>query len=200
MSASKSSTVSGRKERFVARIADFLIGRRRILSIVFAAMTLFFAWSATNVKLDPGFLKLIPVKHEYMVTMMDYMKDFSGANSLLVNLRWKGEGEIYNKPFMDALQKATDDVFFIPGINRTKVSSLFTPNTWYVEITEYGFAGEPVVPARYSAQPEELAQVRKNVALSGHIGLLVANDLKGAMIRADLQETDVGNPEVAARF
>ncbi|MGH8458134.1 MAG: efflux RND transporter permease subunit, partial [Nevskiales bacterium] len=163
-------------------------------------MTLFFGWSASHVKLDPGFLKLIPIKHEYMVTMFDYIKDFSGANTLLVNLRWRGEGDIYNKPFMDAMQKATDEVFFIPGINRTKVSSIFTPSTYYIEITEDGFNGEPVVPARYSAQPEELAQIRKNVALSGQIGLLVANDGKGAMIRADLQEVDVGSPEVAARF
>ena len=113
-------------------------------------MTMFFGWSASNVKLDPGFLKLIPIKHPYMKTMMEYMKDFSDANTLLVNLRWKGEGDIYNKPFMDAMQKATDDVFFIPGINRTQVSSIFTPSTYYIEITEDGFKGEPVVPARFS--------------------------------------------------
>ncbi len=189
-----------RMERIVTRIADVLINRRHLLSILFAAMTLFFGYSATNVRLDPGFLKLIPIEHPYMRTMFDYMQDFSGANMLLVNLRWKGEGDIYNREFMDALQKATDDVFFIPGINRTKVSSLFTPSTYYIEITEYGFAGEPVVPARYSGQPEELAEVRKNVGLSGQIGLLAANDLKGAMIRADLQEVDVDEPEVAARF
>ncbi|AXQ31642.1 RND family transporter [Solimonas sp. K1W22B-7] len=177
-------------ESIVGRIADVLIGRRRVFAVIFAIITALFAASATRVKLDPGFLKLIPIKHEYMRTMMDYMRDFSGANTLLVNLRWKGEGDIYNKEFMDALQGATDEVFYIPGVNRTKVSSLFTPSTYYIEITEQGFNGEPVVPAKYSGLPEELAQVRKNVALSGQIGLIVANDLKGAMIRADLQDYD----------
>ncbi|PPE74372.1 transporter [Solimonas fluminis] len=177
-------------ESFVGRVADILIGRRKILAVVFGIVTVLFAASATRVKLDPGFLKLIPIKHEYMRTMMDYMRDFSGANTLLVNLRWKGEGDIYNKEFMDALQGATDEVFYIPGVNRTKVSSLFTPSTYYIEITEQGFNGEPVVPAKYSGTPEELEQVRKNVALSGQIGLIVANDLKGAMIRADLQDYD----------
>lgn len=180
--------------RMVEGISHVLIGRRHLLSIVFAAMTAFFGWSATHVKLDPGFLKLLPVKHEYMRTMMEYMKDFSGANTLLVNLRWKGEGDIYNKEFMDDLRKATDDVFFIPGINRTHVTSLFTPSTWYLEITEDGFRGEPVVPARFSATPEELERVRHNVTLSGQIGLLVANDLKGALIRADLQDVDPNAP------
>ena len=183
-----------RVNRMVEGISNVLIGRRHLLSIVFALMTAFFAVSATKVKLDPGFLKLLPVKHEYMRTMMEYMKDFSGANTLLVNLRWKGPGDIYNKEFMDDLRKATDDVFFIPGINRTHVTSLFTPSTWYLEITEDGFRGEPVVPAKFSATPEELERVRHNVTLSGQIGLLVANDLKGSLIRADLQDVDPDAP------
>ncbi|MGH8430741.1 MAG: efflux RND transporter permease subunit, partial [Solimonas sp.] len=182
--------MSSKMERFVTRVADILIGKRKILAVVFAVITVLFAASATRIKLDPGFLKLLPIKHEYMRTMMEYMKDFSGANTLLVNLRWKGEGDIYNKEFMEALQKATDEVFYIPGVNRTKVSSLFTPSTYYIEITESGFNGEPVVPARYSGTPEQLAQVRKNVALSGQIGLIVSNDQKSAMIRADLQDYD----------
>ena len=208
-----------RSDAFVARCADFLMAWRRSLGVLFALVTLAFGISATQVRLDPGFLKLIPVKHEYMQTMMAYMDDFSGANTILVNLRWTGEGEaacaasasdtrntderpamdgsaepcyddIYNPIFMEALRKATDEVFFIPGINRTKVSSIFTPNVYYIEITEAGFKGEPVVPARYSGTPEELDRVRKNVEHSGQIGQLVANNLKGAMIRADLHEYD----------
>jgi predicted RND superfamily exporter protein len=179
-----------RLDRAVERISDVLIRLRHPLSALFLAITVFFGYSATHVKLDPGFLKLIPIEHPYMRTMMEYMRDFSGANTLLVNLQWKGEGDIYNAEFLEALRKATDDVFFIPGVNRTKVSSIFTPNVYYIEITEYGFNGEPVVPARYSGQPEELAEVRKNVTLSGQIGFLVANDFKSALIRADLQEYD----------
>jgi predicted RND superfamily exporter protein len=189
-----------RLERLVARIAGILTGYRRILSVIFIAATGFFGWSATHVKLDPGFLKLIPIKHEYMQTMMEYMKDFSDANMLLVNLRWNGKGDIYNRDFMEAMRKATDDVFFIPGINRTQVASLFTPSTYYIEITEDGFKGEPVVPARYSGTDEELERIRRNVGNSGQIGLLVANDQKGALIRANLQDVDADNPAAAEAF
>ncbi|MDB5967750.1 MAG: family transporter [Hydrocarboniphaga sp.] len=194
MSAAAGGVIDRIVEKTVNQFADLLIGLRDLWSVIFAAMTLFFAYSATHVQLDPGFLKLIPVQHEYMRTMMYYMKDFSGANTLLVNLRWKGDGDIYNPEFMKAMQEATDEVFFIPGINRTKVSSIFTPNTIYLEITEDGFNGEPVVPARFSATPEELAKVRHNVGLSGQIGLIVANDGKSALIRADLQDFDPNAP------
>ncbi len=186
-------------DRFVNRLSDVLIGQRHLLAALFTAMTLFFGWSATRVQLDPGFLKLIPIKHPYMKTMMEYL-DFSGANTLLVNLRWKGEGDIYNAKFMSGMQKITDDVFFIPGVNRTKVTSIFTPSTYYIEITEYGFDGKPVIPAEFSGEPEQLDVVRKNVALSGQIGLLVANDHKSALVRADLQDVDTGNPAKAEAF
>src|SRR5581483_4154223 len=41
-----------------------------------------------------------------------------------------------------------------------------------------------------SGTPEELDQVRSNVARSGQIGRLVSNDLKSALIRAELSEVD----------
>ena len=184
-----------RMDSVVAKLSDILIAQRRILTVVFVAITLFFGYSATKVRLDPGFLKLIPVKHEYMKTMMEYLEDFSGANTILVNLRWKGEGDLYNAQFLDAMRKATDEVFFIPGINRTHVASIFTPNTYYIEITEDGFKGAPVVPAKFSGQPEELEQVRRNVGLSGQVGLIVSVDQKSALIRADLQDYDPKKPQ-----
>lgn len=179
-----------RTEQVVRRMADGLIGYRRVLSVLFVCVTLFFAWSATHVRLDPGFLKLIPVNHPYMVTMMDYIDDFSGANRVLVSLQWKGKGDIYNPKFMKAMQEATDDVFFIPGVDRTSVKSLFTPDTYYIEVTEEGFRGEPVVPKTYSGTQKQLDQVRQNVEKSGQIGILVSNNHKAALIRADLQEYD----------
>ena len=176
-------------DRIVAGFADGLLSRRKFFAGLFGLITLFFAWSASNVKLDPGFLKLIPIEHEYMVTMMDYMDEFSGANMLLVNVRWTGEGDMYNPEFFEVLEKVTNDVFFIPGIDRTKVSSLFTPDTYYIEVTEEGFQGRPVVPAEYAGKPEQLERIRSNVENGGQIGLLVANDLKGALIRACLLYT-----------
>ena len=189
-----------RMEGFVNRCSELLLGWRKPLSALFAVITLAFGWSATHIKLDPGFLKLIPIEHPYMKTMFDHLTNFSAANSLLVNLRWKGEGDIYNPEFMEAMRKVNDDVFFIPGINRVLVSSIYTPNTYYIEITEDGFKGEPVVPAKFSGQPEELERVRHNVKLSGQIGLLVSNDGKSALIRASLLDVDAGNPAVAEAF
>jgi len=68
-------------------------------------------------------------------------------------LRVKGAGgDIYTPEFMRALKGATDDVFFIPGVDRATVTSLFTPNVRFVEVVEDGFAGGNVVPASFKAR------------------------------------------------
>ncbi|CAG2157982.1 hypothetical protein LMG31506_06192 [Cupriavidus yeoncheonensis] len=180
----------GRLGRFVDACASVLMRRRRLLLLLCLAVTMALGFSATRLRLDPGFNKMIPLQHPYMQVFTKYASTFSGANTVLVSLRWKGDGDIYNAAFMDKLRHATDEVFFIPGVDRSRVFSLFTPNVRYTEVTEAGFRGDVVVPGRFSGAPDELDKVRRNVARSGQIGRLVSNDLKSALIRAELRETD----------
>ncbi|HGX94297.1 MAG TPA: RND family transporter, partial [Candidatus Tenderia sp.] len=86
----------------------------------------------------------------------------------------------------------TDEVFFIPGVDRTRVTSLFTPNVRFTEVVEDGIAGGNVIPADFEATPEGLATVRQNILKAGIVGRLVANDFSGALISVQLQEF---NPE-----
>ncbi|SDH70756.1 efflux RND transporter permease subunit [Pseudomonas panipatensis] len=179
-----------RTERLVAALARGLIAHRLALGLLFVLLTLGLGASALHTRLDPGFHKLIPVSHPYMAAFHDHGTTFSGANRIMVSVHWKGPGDIYNGEFLNVLRKVTDEVFFIPGVNRSRVRSLFTPNVRYIEVTESGFTGDVVVPAHFEADAAGLAQIRSNVAKSGEIGQLVANDLRSAMIQADLLEVD----------
>ena len=201
MSSAKSAV-----NRVVERIADLLIAWRKGLLALFVLLTLALGYSATHTQLDPGFNKQIPVRNEFMVNFLNFSQYFTGANRFLVSVKWKGEGDIYNREYLDTLNKVTGDVFFINGVSRASVTSLFTANVRYIEITEEGFFGDVVVPPRFTGSTEDLAQVRSNIARSGQIGRLVSNDLKSSMVRADLQDLDpqTGKPvsyaEVAKRL
>ncbi len=177
-------------QRLVNLCAERLLAHRKPLLGLFLLITLALGYSATQVRLDPGFNKQIPVRHAYMLNFLDFSRIFTGANRLLVSVHWKGEGDIYNPEFLQTLQQVTDDVFYISGVSRPSVTSLFTPNVRYIEITEDGYVGDLVVPPQYAATPEDLQQVRSNAARSGQIGRLLANDLKSAMVTADLQDVD----------
>ena len=200
------SKAQTRVARCVEATANGLMIGRKGWLLLFVLLTLGLGYSATHTQLDPGFNKQIPVRHAYMVNFLRFSQYFTGANRFLVSVRWKGEGDLYNPEFLDTLRKVTDDVFFISGVNRASVISLFTANVRYIEITEQGFYGDVVVPPRFSGSDADLAQVRSNAAASGQIGRLVANDLKSAMVRADLQDIDpqtgkaVDYAEVAERL
>ena len=188
----KSNNKSRRIDNMVEWSADRLLSWRKPLLAVFLLITIGLGYSATGIRLDPGFNKQIPVNHPFMQNFLGYTETFSGANTILVSVRWEGEGDIYNPEFLETLRKVTDEVFFIPGVRRASVSSLFTPDVRYIEVTEQGYTGDVVVPPHFSGTPEDLQQVRRNTERSGQIGRLVANDLSAAMVRADLQEI---NPE-----
>lgn len=181
---------ASRTQALIARMAHTLIAWRNTIAVVTTLITLVLGASALRTHLDAGFNKLIPLRHAYMAAFLEHSTTFSGANRVLVNVRWKGEGDIYNEAFLKTLRTVTDEVFFTPGVNRAQVFSLFTPNVRYIEVTENGFVGEVIIPSRFTPNAEGLAHVRSNVAKSGQIGRLVSTDLKSAMVRADLLEID----------
>lgn len=179
-----------RTTRFVNRFARLLIRVRKPLGVLFIAITITLGLSALNTHFDAGFDKQIPQNHEFMKAFNDYSDEFTGANRILISLDWKGEGDIYNAAFMEKLKNANDEIYFIPGVNRSTVRSLFSPAVRYSEVTEFGFMGGEVIPSRFIANEEGLAQVRSNVSKSGQIGNLVSNDQSSAMVQAELLEFD----------
>lgn len=181
--------------RLVDCLARHLIRFRVPIGLLLLALTLLLAWAATQTRFDAGLTKLLPQNHEFMAAYHDHAENFTGSNRVMISLEWQGDGDIYNAEFMERLRQATDEVYFTPGINRTTVRSLFTPETRYLEVTEYGFMGGEVIPSRFTGSPEHLAQVRSNVEKSGQIGNLVANDLGAAMVQAELLEFDPATGE-----
>jgi len=163
---------------------------RRTMLALFAVVTALLAYSAiVGLRVDAGFAKMIPLEHPYMKTFTQYQKTFGGANRVLVAVMQK-DGDIFNPSFFKSLKGVTDDVFFIPGVDRPTVTSLFTPNVRFIEVVEDGFAGGNVIPATFKGTPEDLETVRKNILKSANVGRLVSNNFRGALVRAELLEVD----------
>ena len=179
---------------FIDGLGRLLFGYRRLFLALFLLVTVALGYSSTRLYVDAGFEKMIPLQHEYMQTFLAYRDTFGGANRVLVALR-QHEGEIYNPEFFETLKAVTDEVFFIPGVDRATVTSLFTPNVRFIEVVEEGFAGGDVIPAGFQGTPEELVTIRGNVLKSGQLGRLVANDHSGAMVTAELLEIDPSTGE-----
>ena len=174
----------------ITRAVEGLLFRNRLLVIIaFAIITGVMAWSASRLRIDAGFAKQLPLQHEYIRTFVQYQDQFGGANRVILALMSR-EGDMFTPEFFAALRELTDDVFFVPGVDRSSVTSVMTPNVRFVEVLEDGFAGGNVLPADFEPTPEGLAIVRQNIIKSGKVGQLVANDFSGAIVSAQLLEID----------
>jgi predicted RND superfamily exporter protein len=178
------------------RVATILINTRYAIVGVFAVITLGMMLAMSQLRIETGFKKQLPLEHEYMQTFLQYEREFGGANRVLVALTAK-DGEMFTPRFFEAFEEVTNQVFFIPGVDRASVRSIFTPNVRFVEIVEDGFAGGNVIPSDFAPSPEMFERVRSNIVKSGEVGRLVSNDFSGAMVWANLLEE---NPQTGERL
>jgi predicted RND superfamily exporter protein len=171
--------------------------RKRVMVLVaFVLASIFLVFQASQIKLDAAFEKHIPLNHTYMKTYLEYRENFGGANNVLISV-CDTEGDIFNESFFGALKGVHDQLFFIPGVDRIQVKSLYSPSTRFVEIVEDGFAGGPVIPANFQPDSQGLAVVKANIEKAGIVGSIVADDYSCAMVKASLMDTD---PQTGARL
>lgn len=180
--------------KIISLIENLIFKRREFVISLFFIITIFMAWSVTHLKVDAGFSKMLPLQHDYMKTFVKYRDEFGGANRVLVALT-VNDGDIFTPEFFKALKLATDEVFFIPGVDRARVTSLFTPNVRFTEVVEDGISGGNVIPDDFQYSESDLQQVRQNILKAGILGRLVANDFTGALISAQLLEVDPNTGE-----
>ncbi|KAA2285028.1 efflux RND transporter permease subunit [Arenimonas fontis] len=194
-----------------ARFAEKLVfSNRPLILVLFAAVTVAMLYFASQLKVDAGFKKQIPLQHEYMQTFLEYEADFGGANRVLVAVIAR-DGDMFDQRFMRTLENVTNEVINLDATDDARSRSLFTPNVRFIEVVEDGLSGGNVIPATFTpnvegfqATDEDFETIRGNIVKAGIVGRLVARDYSGAMIWADLiPESDVNKvdyQEVARQF
>lgn len=145
-------------------------------------LTLLLGWQATHLRLNASFEKTIPTQHPYIANYLAHKSDLAGqGNALRIVVETTG-ASIFDKDYLDRLQKLNDEIFLLPGVDRPFMKSLWTSNTRWVAVTEDGLDGNTVMGDSYDGSPAALAEVRANVERSGEIGQLVAADFKSSVI------------------
>jgi len=178
------------------RIEVGLFRHKILVLMLFIITSAFFLYQATQIRLDASFTKNIPLNHSYMKTYLKHRANFGGANNILISV-CDSNGDIFNADFFNALKGVHDKLFFIPGVDRIQVKSLFSPNTRFVEVVEDGFAGGPVIPADFQPSETGLAVVKSNIEKAGIVGSIVADDYSCAMVKAALLEF---NPDTGEKL
>lgn len=171
-------------------LAQLLLKIRLPLMLLFGGLTLMFAWQMSMLRPDASFEKMIPVSHPFIINYLENREDLKGLGNSVRIIIETTEGDIFTPEFQSLLREITDEVFYIKGVDRSALQSLWTPSVRWQEVTEEGFVGGAVVPDDYDDTPRAVDKLRVNVLKSGQVGRLVANNFKSAVILAQLTEAD----------
>mgnify|MGYP005989469111 FL=1 len=195
MTDHESTTIEPEDGRLRPLLGTLLMRARLPLILLFAVATAFFAWQASQLQPDASFEKMLPTSHPYIQNFLKRQDELKGLGNSVRIIVESREGDIFTAEFQDLLKQITDEVFYVNGVDRAALQSLWTPNTRWMEVTEEGFVGGAVIPDDYDGSERTLAKLRENVLKSGQIGRIVANDFQSTIIVAPLIEIDPNTGE-----
>ena len=171
--------------------SSFFKNRAKVLAFL-AIITVVMGFFATKLEMSAGFDKGLPTQHAFIKTFNQYRETLFGANRIIIVLHAR-KGDIWNKQALTKLHDLTQALFFMPGVDRRSVTSLWTPNTRAVQITEEGMKAEDVIGGDITVKTideQSIESIRERTIIGGFVGGLVANDYSGAMVTAELSDPD----------
>lgn len=173
----------------IGTVAFWIFSKRLPLLAIGLLTTVLLGISASRLGLKAEYNKMIPLGHEYTRTFTQYQKELGGGNRVLIAVR-SNKGDIFSREFLSSLRAVHEGLFYLPGVERATVNSIFSPNVVHYQVVENGFEGGPVIAPDYDGSPGAIAKVKENITKSSWVGRIVSNDFKSAMIVAELMETD----------
>src|SRR5215468_47084 len=176
-----------------SRLERLIFNNRLVVVAVCAAITVVLAIvAATKLTLNASFERMIPQSHPYIKNYLAHQKDLRGLGNAVRVVVENPNGDIFDPAYLETLKKVSDELVLTPGVDRAWVKSLWTPNVRWTEVTEEGFRGGPVMPDSYNGSPAGVEQLKENLARSGIVGSLVANNFKSSMIFVPLLDKEPG--------
>jgi uncharacterized protein len=178
-------------------LEKLVFNNRPVVMTLCLLVTLVLGYQATKIQLQAGFEKTLPKNHQYVINYQANKNELKGlGNNLRIVVAVK-EGTIFTPENLKYIEEVNDEVFFIPGVDRNGMKSIWTPNTRWRVVTEEGFEGGPIIPGDYDASERSIAEIKVNIARAGIMGDLVSNDEKSAAIIVPLLDY---NPETGERL
>ncbi|MDV9033254.1 RND family transporter [Pseudomonas sp. RAC1] len=166
-----------------------IFNNRPVVIALCVVVSMFLFWQATQIRPSTSFEKMIPLQHPFIEQMLEHRDDLANlGNTVRISVE-AVNGDIFDKDYMETLRQINDEVFYLPGVDRAGLKSLWSPSVRWSEVTEEGFSGGEVIPNTYDGSPDSLDTLRDNVLKSGQVGRLVANNFKSSIIDIPLLET-----------
>lgn len=169
-----------------------------VLSLIFL-VTLAFAAALPKLRIYSDFSDLLPQEHSYIQTYNRIKENFGGANMIVMAIEVE-QGTIFHNDTLKLVHEATQGVDNLPSVNHNLVSSLTHRTARKVFLSPEGsFVSQPYYDPAKTYSADELAQMQRDVIANPNLfGLMVSPDFKAALIKAQLNESELDYVETFA--
>ncbi|MFC5510115.1 RND family transporter [Massilia jejuensis] len=178
-------------DRRSGNLLERVIFNNRVLVLLACLLaTILLGAAATRIKVNANFERMIPHNSPYVQNYLSYKNQLPGLGNTVRVVVENKTGDIYDPAYLEVMRKINDELYLIPGVDRSWMKSIWLPIVRWREVTEDGITGGPVMPAQFDGSAAEIAKLRANIGKAGIVGSLVALDAKSSMIVAPLLDTD----------
>jgi len=177
-------------QRVVNITERLLFNHRLAVILLFLLASITLGIGALSLRPDASFTRMIPTDHPFVTNYLKFEEVLRPQSNVLRIVVENPQGDILTKEYLETLREVNDKVFYIPGVDRGNLKSLWTPNAMWSEVTTEGLRAGRVIPDTYDGSTGALAQVKHNIQRADMIGSFVANDFKSTVIRVPLLEND----------
>ncbi len=170
------------KSKITKGIGDFALNFRIPILILSFILTIVFGYGITKLEYKVKLTDMLPPASPFVKLDQKFGKMFGSFNFFTVQLSVK-EGDIFTYDNLEILRKLTDDIYFLPDVNRSLVWSLTLNKCKEIK----GKSGEFFVNAfmwpHVPKTKEEIERVKSAIVTSDiYSGMLVSKDYKAALI------------------
>jgi predicted RND superfamily exporter protein len=171
-----------------SKFERMLFNNRIVFLLLCAVLTVFLGFQALKVRINADYNDTIPLHQAFIVNYLHHFEELqSQANAVQISVT-TDNGNIIDPHYLNVLQKISDQVYLLPGVNRPFMTSLWTSNTRWVAVTADGLDSGPVISNSYDGSPEQLQVVAGNIKKTSLIGKLISSNWKSSMIYVPLLE------------
>lgn len=172
---------------FRARLSRLVIRNRLITSVLFIAVTAFFAMGIPHVELKTVFSDLLPKDDPFIHVFKDH-PNFGNPLTITVMVKQK-DGDIYNPETLAKVWKLTRDIDLTPGVDHDQILSIASAKARYAQATPYGVDTQPLMGDSVPETHDEINRFRQNVDKSPNAQqFLISRDETATLISATFIE------------
>lgn len=167
----------------VRRFCLWIMSHRLIVSGILIVFTGLFLYGVKKIEVKTIFTDLLPQKHPFMKTHLEYREQLGDPFKIFMMLR-VNEGDIYNSETLKKVQKITNELDLINGVNHDQIYSIASRKVKKITVTSDSIFTEKLMK-EVPATRQELEKFQRTVRNARSVfGVWVSRDEKSVLFTA----------------